>query len=56
MRENSSHLPTSDKNSFPYKKWDLIYKTDLLDIADAFIDFWKKKLSEWDEMFNFLSN
>lgn len=46
----------SDKNSFPYKKWDLIYKTDLLDIADAFIDFWKKKLSEWDEMFNFLSN
>lgn len=43
------------ENNFPYKKWDLIYKTDLLDIADAFIDFWKKKLSEWDEMFSFLS-
>jgi len=44
----------SPENNFPYKKWDLIYKTDLLDIADAFIDFWKKKLSDWDEMFNFL--
>jgi type I restriction enzyme M protein len=44
----------SIENKFPYKKWDLVYKTDLLDIAGAFIDFWKKKLSEWDEMFSFL--
>jgi len=43
------------ENNFPYKKWDLIYKTDLLDIADAFIDFGKKKLSDWDECFNFLN-
>lgn len=41
---------------FPYKKWDIIYKTDLLDIADAFIDFWKNKLSEWDQMFSFLAD
>lgn len=45
----------SDKDEFPYKKGDLIYKSDLLDIADAFIDFWKKKISEGDKMFSFLS-
>jgi hypothetical protein len=43
------------ENSFPYKKWDLIYKTDLLDLADAFIEFGKEKLSDGDEMFSFLS-
>ena len=52
--ENNWDILTQ-KDNFPYKKWDQIYKTDLLDIADAFIDFWKKKLSEWDDMFNFLS-
>jgi type I restriction enzyme M protein len=45
----------TEKDNFPYKKWDLVYKTDLLDIADAFINFWKDKLSNWDEMFNFLN-
>ncbi len=46
----------AEEDKFPYKKWDVVYKTDLLDIADAFVDFGKKKLAEWDEMFNFLND
>lgn len=45
----------STESHFPYKKWDLIYKTDLIDIADAFIDWWKNHLKNWDEMFKFLA-
>ncbi len=52
--ENDLEL-IAEEDKFPYTKWDVIYKTDLLDIADAFIDFGKRELGEWDEMFSFLN-
>ena len=44
----------AEKDEFPYNIGDLIYKNDLLDIADAFINWGKKRLNDWDEMFSFL--
>lgn len=55
LRDENGGDVLATENNFPYKKWDLIYKTDLLDLADAFIEFGKQKLSDGDEMFSFLS-
>ena len=52
--ENGWDLLATEDN-FPYKKWELIYKTDLLDIADTFIAWWKENLKNWDNMFKFLN-
>lgn len=55
LRDENGWDLLSLENEFPYKKWDLIYKTDLIDIADAFIDWGKKQIENWDKMFSFIT-